>query len=552
MASFPDFVNENDIGKAKFIGELIPPVAPFDQKSGRETWTVAFAPDGSYFAWSQGHRIVRLVPWKKCLASFAAQCLGLFSIQRHGIDHQSSSSHLTLWIESPLLSAQPCQPPIVHSVRKEDRSSGAGPRRLSRQNSEGSLQPGEPREHTIDCGDIVWGLAFGSSVPEKQSRCVNIEWHRFKFGQDQLLLATGLNNGRIKIWDVYTGKLLLNLMDHTDIVRDLTFAPDGSLVLVSASRDKTLRVWDLKDDGNMVKVLRGHQNWVYCSAFSPDSSVLCSVGAGKAVRGGRALCLSDFEGSAALTYRAAGADHAGHGCHRGPRWTLMCPCPRPRGFHAPAHKGFLPPPARCKPIVNSSELKLKGDTSGVFLWDMDKYTLIRKLEGHHNDVVSCEFSPDGALLATASYDTRVIVWDPHTATVLLELGHLFPPPSPIFAGGANDRWVRSVAFCHDGRHIASVTDDRASFWERSHASHMMSINHYEAPRLPSPRLLLILGGGISLSSRDGSVHFWASPRSIASLQHLCRMTLRRVMPTQQIYTLPIPFSMQDYLAYKTL
>lgn len=64
----------------------------------------------------------------------------------------------------------------------------------------------EPCERTIDCGDIVWGLAFGSSVPEKQSRCVNIEWHRFKFGQDQLLLATGLNNGRIKIWDVYTGE----------------------------------------------------------------------------------------------------------------------------------------------------------------------------------------------------------------------------------------------------------------------------------------------------------------------------------------------------------
>uniref|UniRef100_A0A3Q3WTV2 Uncharacterized protein n=1 Tax=Mola mola TaxID=94237 RepID=A0A3Q3WTV2_MOLML len=73
-------------------------------------------------------------------------------------------------------------------------------------------------------------------------------------------------------------------MDHTSIVRDLTFAPDGSLMLVSASIDKTLRVWDLKDDGNMVKVLRGHQNWVYSCAFSPDSSILCSVGAGKAVR----------------------------------------------------------------------------------------------------------------------------------------------------------------------------------------------------------------------------------------------------------------------------
>ncbi|XP_053502350.1 WD repeat and SOCS box-containing protein 1 [Ictalurus furcatus] len=422
MASFPDFVNENEIAKAKFIGELLAPVVPFDQKSGRETWTVAFAPDGSYFAWSQGHRVVRLVPWSKCMSNF--------------------------------------------SMRKEEWLNGAGPRRLSRHGNDIALVPGEPREHTIDCGDIVWGLAFGSSVPEKQSRCVNIEWHRFKFGQDQLLLATGLNNGRIKIWDVYTGKLLLNLMDHTDIVRDLTFAPDGSLVLVSASRDKTLRVWDLKDDGNMMKVLRGHQNWVYCSAFSPDSSVLCSVGAGKA----------------------------------------------------------------------------------VFLWDMDKYTLIRKLEGHHNDVVSCEFSPDGALLATASYDTRIIVWDPHTATILLELGHLFPPPSPIFAGGANDRWVRSVAFCHDGRHIASITDDRlVRFW---------SIDE------KSPQAIASLTNGLccafstdgsvlAAGSRDGSVHFWACPRSVSSLQHLCRMALRRVLSTQQVYALSIPQCTQDYLAYRS-
>uniref|UniRef100_A0A673XKY4 WD repeat and SOCS box-containing protein 1 n=1 Tax=Salmo trutta TaxID=8032 RepID=A0A673XKY4_SALTR len=415
MASFPDSVNENEIGKAKFIGELLVPVAPFDQKSGRETWTVAFAPDGSYFAWSQGHRIVRLVPWSKCLKNFGGE-----------------------------------------------GSNRAGRQRLSRQNSEGGtvVPVGEPREHTIDCGDVVWGLAFGSSVPEKQSRCVNIEWHRFKFGQDQLLLATGLNNGRIKIWDVYTGKLLLNLMDHTDIVRDLTFAPDGSLMLVSASRDKTLRVWDLKDDGNMVKVLRSHQYWVYCSAFSPDSSVLCSVGAGKS----------------------------------------------------------------------------------VFLWDMDKYSLIRKLEGHHNDVVSCEFSPDGALLATASYDTRVIIWDPHVGTSS-------PPPSPIFAGGANDRWVRSVAFCHDGRHIASIADDRmVRFWTIDEMS----------PQAIAPLTNGLCcafstdGSFLAAGSRDGSVHFWACPKSIASLQHLCRMALRRVMSTQQVQTLPIPPRIRSYLSYQDL
>jgi WD repeat/SOCS box-containing protein 1 len=158
MASFPDSVNENEIGTAKFIGELLAPAAAFDQKTGRETWTVAFAPDGSYFAWSQGHRIVKLIPWTKCLKDFS-------------------------------------------QVQGAEGTNGAGPRRLSRQNIDGGeVVPalGELREHTIDCGDIVWGMAFGSSVPEKQSRCVNIEWHRFKFGQHQLLLATGLSNGRIK------------------------------------------------------------------------------------------------------------------------------------------------------------------------------------------------------------------------------------------------------------------------------------------------------------------------------------------------------------------
>lgn len=42
-------------------------------------------------------------------------------------------------------------------------------------------------------------------------------------------------------------------MGHEDVVRDLSFAPNGSLILVSASRDKTLRVWDLSRDGRSMQ-----------------------------------------------------------------------------------------------------------------------------------------------------------------------------------------------------------------------------------------------------------------------------------------------------------
>ena len=34
-------------------------------RSAPETWSVAFAPDQSYFAWSCGNRIVKLIPWDK-------------------------------------------------------------------------------------------------------------------------------------------------------------------------------------------------------------------------------------------------------------------------------------------------------------------------------------------------------------------------------------------------------------------------------------------------------------------------------------------------------
>lgn len=61
----------------------------------------------------------------------------------------------------------------------------------------------------------------------------------------------------------------------------------------------------------------------------------------------------------------------------------------------------------------------------VMIWKMKKpYEIFHRLSGHQNDVVSCDFSPDGVLLATASYDTRVIIWDIHEGQALRELGYV--------------------------------------------------------------------------------------------------------------------------------
>ncbi|NXU16840.1 WSB2 protein, partial [Pardalotus punctatus] len=138
---------------------------------------------------------------------------------------------------------------------------------------------GTAKEKTLECGQIVWGLAF-SAWPAAEDGDTD---PAFAVGLPCLVLATGLNDGQIKVWEVQTGHLLFSLLGHQDVVRDLSFAPNGSPILVSASRDKTLRVWDLSRDGRnvqgwrQVQVLSGHVQWVYCCSISPDCSMLCSA-----------------------------------------------------------------------------------------------------------------------------------------------------------------------------------------------------------------------------------------------------------------------------------
>lgn len=59
---------------------------------------------------------------------------------------------------------------------------------------------GAAKEKTLECGQIVWGLAF-SSWPEAgdtEPACA--------VGLPCLILATGLNDGQIKVWEVQTGE----------------------------------------------------------------------------------------------------------------------------------------------------------------------------------------------------------------------------------------------------------------------------------------------------------------------------------------------------------
>jgi platelet-activating factor acetylhydrolase IB subunit alpha len=81
-------------------------------------------------------------------------------------------------------------------------------------------------------------------------------------------MATGARDKTIKLWDA-RGNCLRTLVGHDNWVRALVFHPGGKYLL-SVADDKTLRCWDLSQEGKLVKTLGdAHQHFVSCLRWAP-------------------------------------------------------------------------------------------------------------------------------------------------------------------------------------------------------------------------------------------------------------------------------------------
>lgn len=196
------------------------------------------------------------------------------------------------------------------------------------------------------------------------------------------------------------------LFGHTDAVWAVALTQDGQ-TLVSASADKTIKVWNL-ETGKVKATLTGHTDTVRAIALASNDQTLISASGDKTIK---IWDMQTFKLKRTLTSSDA------------PVWSIA--------------------------VSSDGQTLVSGYENGsIKIWNFPTGQLLRTIRGHNNRVFTVAMSPDGETFATGGIDKNINIWSLYTGKLLRTIT------------GHQDA-VRALAFSRDGKTLTSSSWDKS-------------------------------------------------------------------------------------------
>ncbi|KAK6513407.1 hypothetical protein TWF281_005033 [Arthrobotrys megalospora] len=367
----------------------------------------------------------------------------------------------------------------------------------------------------------VWDLVSGTLVQTLQdSRALgdSQSWDIYSipglvFSPDSKQIASASRDGRVRVWDALSGKLLQTIPCQNDDPRAVIFSPDCRQLACGATESDTIELWDI-DSGALIREFRinvddcdefqplefssnGKQLWSSSSSSEGGRMILWDTTSGRILRTIRdPSCLGAMRLSPDGTQVASSwgtiklwqlanlkaEDTDGNIVNLENRANRV-EGPEPRvggGIHlirlSPDNRRmavlFKPsseievwdtvsrsllktlPDILADGILfspNSKQLAVAFESplDGLQLWNIDTGKLMHTFKGR-TDIRSVVFSSDGGKLAYGSQDDTIRVWDVVSGALVQTLSD----------GSKIDR----LAFSSDGTQIATLGGKRVKLW----------------------------------------------------------------------------------------